>query len=166
MEAATKEAPSPKSGVKIIEADPPVTVEKNTIRSAVAKWVAMRALDSDLTNIEIAKRLGLTRQTLQGYLTKATREGWLKFDDPLEKIEHEVIPMTVDNLIHFLSIKDKTVTIEAAKGTIFKTYLDSKGVSNNQSTVLALKIEMPDGKDTPIVTGQILGKPRQIEESD
>lgn len=108
--------------------------------------------------------LGVSHSTLQASILKAVEEGWLKFEDPISKIEYQIVPKVVRNLAKLLDEGDKQVTLETAKGTIFKTYQESKGISDAPKTVLALKIEMPEG-DVPIstaVTGQILGTPRVL----
>lgn len=88
----------------------------------------------------------------------------MRFEDPLSKLEHEVIPKVVANLSKFLDEGDKTVTIETAKGTIFRQYADSKGISEQPVTVLALKIEQPDEMNggMKVVAGHVVGKPRVI----
>jgi Mn-dependent DtxR family transcriptional regulator len=143
-----------------IDADMPVLVAKGrTYRDLVAAWIEFQIEDPKITKVETSRRLGISQKTLHASINRAVKEGWLKFDDPLSRIEHEIVPKVVDNLNHFLDKKDKTVTIEAAKGTIFKTYLESKGISEAPQTVLALKIETVDG-DAKVIEGHVLGKPR------
>lgn len=136
----------------------------NSIRSRIADWLEVRALEPGITNTEIARRMGISRQSLQALIYKAQQEGLLKFEDPLDKIEYEVIPKVVNNLNHYLDAKDKTVTIETAKGTIFKAYQESKGINEAAQTILALKIEAaPGGEGVKVVSGHIVGKPREVE---
>jgi hypothetical protein len=143
-----------------IDADMPVLIAKGrTHRDLIAGWIEFQIEDPKITKVETARRLGISQKTLHAVINQAVKEGWLKFDDPLSRIEHEIVPKVVDNLNHFLDKKDKTVTIEAAKGTIFKTYLESKGISEAPQTVLALKIETVDG-DAKVIEGHVLGKPR------
>lgn len=143
--------------------DAPMLGQSRRARDRVAQWIAIRAQEPHLLQREIADKMGINPKTLTSLLYNATKAGWLQFDDPLEKIEFQVIPKTVDNLIEFLNQKDKTVTLETAKGTIFKSYQASKGISDAPSNVLALKIEMGD-PTTPVkeITGQIVGKARSI----
>jgi len=81
----------------------------------------------------------------------------------MDQVEHLLIPKVINNLNHFLDAKDRTVTIETAKGTLFKVFQESKGISEASQTVLALKIEQPEGMQTQ-VAGKIVGKPRIVEE--
>jgi len=133
-------------------------------RECIAKWIALRALDPDITQVEASRQIGISRRHLQTLIQRAAQEGWLKFEDPLNRLEYVVVPKVVDNLEKFLREGDKTITIETAKGTIFKQYQESKGISDGNQTILALKIEPADASQIKVVTGQIVGTPRQLEE--
>jgi transposase len=136
-----------------------------TPRGRVADWVRLKASVPGITLSQIAERLSVSRHTLNGYISKGVREGWLLLDDPLERVEHELKPMVVDNLKHFLKLKDKTVTIEAAKGTIFKEYQAEKGISDAPQTVLAIKFEnIEDVPKIRNVSGSVVGKPKGLED--
>lgn len=155
----------------VIEADVEPTpvevihVQSRTPRARIMEWVALRASNPGITNIECAARMGMSVQYLNTCITRASREGWLVFDDPVSRIEHEIIPKVIDNLNHFLDQGDKAVTLETAKGTIFKQYQESKGVSDAPKTMLMLKIERPeDSQEIKVVSGVIVGKPRLIVE--
>lgn len=99
--------------------------------------------------------------------------GNLTFDDPMEQIEFEIVPKTVQNLSELLDQKDKQATLETAKGTIFRAYQEAKAATPAAATVLALKLEFPkegDTKEATIALGQVLGQGRlpaqEDEESD
>jgi transposase len=160
-------APIPVDENEVIDADAPIIARtsRGSVREHVAEWAMMRAAEPDLTNKEIATRLGLSRQYLQGLLARAAREGWLKFSDPVSRMDYEIIPTVVDNLKEFLAQKDKAVTIATAQGTIFKTYLEAKGVSDTAKTMLALKIETSPNEhgDVKVIAGQVIGKAREVE---
>ena len=129
----------------------------------IAEWAAIRAAEPHLKDSEVAERMGLAPVTLKKYIYKARAQGLLRFDDPLEKLEFEIVPKAVDNLNTLMDAKDKIATLEVAKGIIFKQYLESKGISDAPQTVLALKIEMPEGGEEKIVAGTIVGRPRRLE---
>lgn len=181
-EAIARAAGNPASGVypaqspvqsqgltpQIVDADI-LEVPGRSMRDRVGQWMELRREDPSRTNLECAKLIGIAPQTLNTYISKAHREGWLRFSEPLARIEHEIIPQTLDNLSHYLSIaggRDKQVTIEVAKGVVFKQYLDSKGISEAPQMVLALKIETiaPEGSATPIKvgSGHVVGAPRTL----
>lgn len=143
---------------------PTLIAQDRSPRGRVAEWIAIRATDPSLTNNQIAERLGITPKALNSYIAKAVREKWLKFDDPLERMEHEIIPLATEEYKQLLKDGDKTAVIEAAKGLLFPLYKDSKGVTENQQSILAIKIEYPkkEGEviDAQVVKrGTIVGKP-------
>jgi hypothetical protein len=105
---------------------------------------------------------GFSPRTLYGIIYRATKEGWLRFEDPVQRIENEIIPKVVDNLSRMLDEGNERVTIETAKGTIFRKYQEEQGISDAAQTILALKIEQPDGTETKILTGRIVGRPKAI----
>ena len=136
---------------------------KATPRARIAFWVAARSERPTITVKEVAKQLQISPKTLERDIIRAHKGGWLRFEDPLARVEYGLIPKVLDNLEAFLDAKDKTVTIETAKGTLFKQYQEAKGISEQQSTVLAIKIEAPKDGEERVITGQILGRPKAIE---
>ena len=150
---------------EVIDADIPILITRTKgIRSSVGQWVEMRAENPNLTNGDIAAKIGISRGTLQGYISRAVQEGWLKFDDALSRVEYELIPKTITNLSEMLDAKDQRATIETAKGTIFPAYQKAKGLSEAALTVLAIKFEQPEGENQRVIQGHIIGKPKVIEE--
>lgn len=107
--------------------------------------------------------MGISPRTLNGLIYQASKEGWLVFEDPLSTIEFDIIPQVVKNLKKFLAEEDKTVTIETAKGTVFKQYQEHKGVSDAPQTILALKIEQIEGDGPKMIAGHVVGKPKRLE---
>ena len=150
--------PDQTSGVLVkvseTEHDSPIT------RRHVAAWLKAKAEEPDLTNIDIAKRLGIAPKTLTNQIYKARKAGWLTFDDPLEEVEYGIVPKVVKNLNKFLDDEDKQVTIEVAKGTLFKQFQESKGITEKPMTILAIKLELPELGESQIVSGKIVGKPK------
>ncbi len=133
-----------------------------SLRSRVAQYIHFSVLNPNATLKDLAGMMGIAPGTLYKVIKEGQETGILTFDDPLARIEHEIIPKVVDNLTYFLDKKDKTVTIEAAKGTIFRQFQDSKGISDGNQTVLALKIEQADGTDIKVMTGHIVGSPKGL----
>jgi hypothetical protein len=149
----------------VLNADFPLIAQDLTSpRARVAQWITLRAAHPGITNKDIALKLGLQPRTLNAIITRAVKEGWLKVEDPLERVEYELVPRTIDNLKQFLDEGDKQVTIEVAKGTIFQSYKESKGLGDQSQTVLALKIEAPPGLNVKVAMGQIVGAPRSVED--
>lgn len=155
---------APQSATKdVINADNPLVTYKHTARTRIAQWIQIRHQEPGIKNIEVAKRMGITLPYLNSLISQATKEGWLKFDDPLSRIEYEIVPKTLDNMSLFLDQKDRQATLEAFKHTVAAQYKESKGISEGQKTVIALKIEAsPDGEPVKVLTGNIVGKPKDI----
>lgn len=150
---------------KVIRPDlPDIYTQKRTYRTHIAQWAMMRAQEPGITTKDVAIRLGLNPDTLRSIVSLAAKEGWLKFDDPMSQLEHEIIPQVSENLKYFLKKRDKQVTLETAKGTLFPQFKESKGISEAPQTVLAIKIEMPADKGrVSTINGIIAGTPRVID---
>jgi len=141
------------------------TSKPGSARERIIKWIELKAKFPDLKRKEIAEKMGMTDRGLEALIYKSTKHGWLKFNNPLERLENEIMPKVMDNLSTLMDDKDKTATIETAKATVFKHYQESKGITENSVTVLALKIEHPDPSQVRVIQGSIVGKPRILEES-
>lgn len=138
--------------------------EGPVVRVRLAQWLALRSENPDITNAECARRMGIHRATLNTIIQKSVKQGLLKFSDPLERIDHEIVPKVLDNISEFLSQKNPMVTMETAKGTIFKAYQEAKGISEAPKTILALKIEAIPHSDLTAkpVGGNVFGNPRSV----
>ena len=164
------ETPNPVKG-EVLNADiepGALVAQDRTGRGRIAEWIAHRSLDPTLTNNDIAEKLGIQPRTLNTLIARATKEGWLRFDNPFDRLEHEVVPLAVDNFKKLLKDEDKNATIEAMKGIVFPLYKESKGISDNQQSILAIKIEYPkvDGEvvDAKLIgRGSIVGKPNVFD---
>lgn len=141
------------------------TSNLNGVETAIRHWLTVKAIEPDITVSEAAKRIGLAPQTLYNYIHRAGKEGWLKFDSPLERVENEIVPKAVDNLVHLLEVGDKIATIETLKGTVFKTYQAKHAAQTTSQPILALKIEMvnPSEQSKMVIEGHIVGTPKVLE---
>ena len=75
----------------------------------------MKAEDPDITNIEIAKSLGISVNTLNNCIQIGRKEGWLHFEDPFNKIQYEMVPKVTDQMINLIDAGDQKAIIEAFK---------------------------------------------------
>ena len=146
----------------------PNSSKRQSAKVRVAQWLGTKAIEPELSNAEIARRMGISAQALRASISKGVQEGWLKFEDPIQAIEYQIIPKVVRNLNHFLDEGDKQVTIETAKGTLFKTFAEASGATQGPQTVLALKIELPERPtdEMKVVAGKIVGRPRSLSDSE
>lgn len=140
-----------------------ITDDPTSSRFRIAQWIDIKSKDPNLKRKEIAHQIGMTDRGLEALIYRATKEGWLRFSNPLERLENEIIPKTLDNLSTFLNEKDKTATIEVAKGTIFKHYQEAKGIVDKPTTILALKIETVNPDQVKVISSSIVGRPRVID---
>lgn len=136
---------------------------KKAYTHRVAQWFATRTANPNLSNREIAERIGVTYDTLMRCIAQARREGLLNFADPLDQLKYKVIPKAVDNLQELLDKKDKQATLETVKGTVFKTWQAQEVNQQITNLVLGIKIEMPDGQQSKVFTGQVVGIPKEAE---
>ena len=133
-----------------------------TPRERVLEYIKLRSEHKTATMKEIAGMMDLTSNGLYVALRKGIQGGWLKYSDPAERFEMEIVPKVVDNIDHYINLKDKQMTIEAAKGAgIFKTHQAVKVENDTPQAVLALKIETVPGTDIKIAAGSIVGKARE-----
>ncbi len=131
-------------------------------RRNVARFLEMRLEGKD--RAEIAQALGVSSHQLNVQIRQAVKDGWLVFTDPLERFQEQIVPKVVDNIDHFIGLKDKQMTIEAAKGAgIFKSHQAIKTETDAPPTILALKIETSPATDVKVETGAIMGVAREAE---
>lgn len=145
---------------QLLKPEPKVASRK--LRERVAQYITFKTAYPDDTREQLAKRMGVAAVTISTILRRGKETGLISFDDPLERVEFELIPRVIDNLAFYLAQQDKTVTLETAKGTIFKQFAEAKGVSEAQQTILAIKIEQPDNSTVKLVSGHIVGRPKEL----
>lgn len=131
------------------------------------KILALRA--REMTNPQIGEMLGLTAGTIDQYLYRAGKMGWLEelVDDPKDAIEYDVLHKVVRNLHDALDCDDPdrrdSMTVEVARGTLFKKFDPKTNVAPPPLTMLAVKIEMPAGEMPSVRAGAIVGTPAFLE---
>lgn len=135
---------------------------RNVRRAQIKKWLMWKSVEPDLTHKDAAKRLGIATQTLTNTIHIATKEGWLKFEDPLNELRYEIMPMVTHNLKYYLQQGDKDVTVKTAQGTLFKQFLDAEGIKEAPTNVLAIKIERAENALPTVGGGKIVGKARTL----
>lgn len=143
---------------EVIDGNPVMIATRRSKRDRVAEWILLRS--QGMRNQEIAARMGIKSSTLSTLVSKAAREGWLKFDSPADRLEYELAPLVVDNVRAFLDARDKQMTIEAAKGMgLFKTHQAVKIEGEQAPTVIALRIDIAE-PTTVREGGTIVGVPK------
>lgn len=139
----------------------PVLKDDRSFGARILQIVALKA--RGLNNKQVAEELGLAYGTVRQIIYKASKEGLIKYDDPYERFEQSIVPKVVDNIEYWIDQKDKKMTIEAAKGAgLFKSHQAIRVEGEAPQTILALKIQMPEGTENRQLTGRVVGKPRRV----
>lgn len=122
------------------------------VRTTALQIIAMRIAGMDDT--EIAKHLGLSYKSISPYVYRATKNGWLDFDNPKEQLKYAVVPKAVRNLDAALDKQEERlangmsvgdhVALKVVEMTIAKEY-DQQAATQMTQSVVAIKIEMPPG---------------------
>lgn len=141
----------------------PLVRQNRSARAHLTRYVALRA--TGLKNIEIAPMLGMNVTSLNSLITKASKAGWLKLDNPEEILEHAIKPIVLENIETFLKSDNDAhrlkMTVEAAKGVgYFKAHQAVKVEGDQSQMVLALRFETPEAPQGQIIEGHIIGAPR------
>ena len=141
--------------------------QTSLIRKKALAIVAMRA--QGYSTEEIASELGIRPRSVAQYVYTASKGGWLPrtkgsaFADPKDSIDFELAHKAVRNMNEFLDSPDietrKEMTLELAKGSLFKRFDQSKEATLPGMQVLAIKIDMPTTGDTPVREGSMGGAP-------
>lgn len=133
--------------------------EDSPIREAAMKIIALRL--GGLSDDQIAEHLGISRKSIGPYIYKAGKNGWLDYGSSREAIENGLAHKVIRNLNAFLddmSDNDsrREVTLEVAKGTIFKEFGAELAAAIAPSTAISIRIEQPSIQQ-PIREGTIGG---------
>lgn len=160
----------------------------SVVRKKAVAIVAMRA--AGYTTDEIAAELKLKPSSISTYIHRATKEGFLvnkhgsMLHDPTDQVEYELAHKVVRNLNAALddtlvTIADgemkpvskemREVTLEVARGTLFKKFDQPHEAPLPSMQILAIKVDMPTNGQVQAREGTIGGVPYvdgTIEESD
>lgn len=146
--------------------------KSSVVRKKALAIIAMRA--NGYTRAQISEELGIAPSTIDDYVYRATKSGALVgrdgrslLADPKEELETTLAHKIVRNFNEALDSPDEArrdhVTLEVAKGTIFKRFDPAKEAGAAPMTVLAVKIEMPAGAAMEARPGSIGGTPAYTE---
>lgn len=138
----------------------------------LAGLVALRAQGFD--NVEIAEKLGVSRQKLVALIEKARKEyGWSDLSD---RIAHRAVPQAIENILKHLDHEGTeealkkgmhTITRETVRGVgIFKNHTAVKQESKSENTnVLRVEIVLPNlpsgDSGAQLTEGSVLATPRR-----
>jgi len=123
------------------------------VRTQALQIIAMRINGHE--DEEIAKLMGISKNSISPYVYRATRNGWLDIDyDPKQRVQYQMMHNVVRNLEEGLNdeyrnektgMKVKTtVALKVAEGTLFKQF-DQQVAETPHTTIVAVKVIMPEG---------------------
>lgn len=134
------------------------------VRKKALHIIAMRL--GGYSHDEIAKSMGLSKQTIYGYIYRASRNGWVAHDNTEDRIEFSLGTKAVDALEELLTDEETSEKTRAKVALGVMEYVAPKKggeVGAQQQTVVAIKIEQPAGAPVPIREGTISGTPAFID---
>lgn len=132
--------------------------DNSIVREKALHIIAMRM--GGLKTPEIAKALELSEHSVNQYVYLAGKHGWLvnndNWADPNDRLEYELSHKVVRNLDEMLDspfpMVRQDVTLEVAKGTLFKKF-NEQSTNSQPVTMIAIKVEMPTGVQTTVREG-------------
>lgn len=142
------------------------------VKKTAMKIVAMRI--RGFPDAEIATALGLASPSVvRGYIHRAYRNGWLTddLDNPKDQVEYAIGHKLVRNMHEALDAVDPErrdkMTLEVAKGTLFKQFDPQPGATAPPMNVLAIQIQMPETNGmTTIRPGTSGGAPASFVDAE
>lgn len=137
---------------------PQYVVKTKGIRTKIADYVQLRIENPDISYDDAAKELGISKNTLRNYVFRAVSEGWLRFEDPLSRLDFEIIPQATQVTLDALAAKDVKVAIEVMKGTVFPEYRAIRGTADAVNNTIA--IQVVGGEGEPQVNIRSRGVPK------
>lgn len=135
--------------------------EDGALPPRMAQVVALRLVGMSVP--EIAQKLAITDHTVRMHLYQARRRG--KLADVPNILDHQVVPLAVENLIAGIEAGDKDYTLEVLKGRgAFRTHTHQASTGSVGPMHLQIQVELPKeahGAVIDVLPGQVMGKPRE-----
>ena len=142
------------------------------VRRVALLIMAMRL--AGMEDTEIAKELGISRNSIGPYVYRAGKNGWLDLSAPRERLEMTLASKAVDNLEEMLNdptvlekgqrVVKQEATHRLLEGTIYKQIAEPKQQQQAvQTTVVAIRVEQPPGPPQQIREDTMGGTPAYIE---
>lgn len=131
--------------------------------------IAMRI--AGMADDEIATTLQISRKSISPYIYRATKNGWLDLDDPKDRLQFQLMHKVVANLAEGLDspntlqtgMRERTaVALKVAEGTVFKQFQE-QNAPQLQQTIVAIRVEMPEGGLQQIREDTTGGEPAYVE---
>jgi hypothetical protein len=127
----------------------------------MAQVVALRLVG--MTVPQIAEKLAMAENTVRSHLYVARAKGKLTDVGPI--LDHQAVPLAMENLLNGLEEGDKDYTLEVLKGRgAFRTHTHQASTGSVGPMHLQIQVELPRGVQGNVIDvtpGQVMGKPRE-----
>lgn len=140
------------------------------VRTTALQIIAMRIAGMD--DDEIAKLLKISVKSISPYVYRASKNGWLEFDNPKEQLQYAVVPKAVRNLNAALDKQNERlasgltvgdhVALKVAEMTVAKEF-DQQATAAIAHSIVAIKIEMPPGAPQQLREDTTGGLPAYVD---
>jgi hypothetical protein len=135
--------------------------EGSELPPRMAQVVALRLVGMSVP--EIAERLAIAENTVRSHLYVARAKGKLMDVGPI--LDHQAVPLAIENLMNGLAEQDKDYTLEVLRGRgAFRTHTHQASTGSVGPMNLQINVELPKGAHGNIIDvmpGQVMGKPRE-----
>jgi transposase-like protein len=139
-------------------------------RGTPGGWKKRRALAVALvgqgySHAQIAELFGVTAQTMRQFLYRLRKEGEIK--DTEDRLDHAIIPEALAEMERLVQAGDKDMILAVLKGRGALKNHTAGGPAAGTAQVmtnLVVKFEMPVGVAKPVLAGQVVGVPRDVEQ--
>ncbi len=142
------------------------------VRRVALLIMAMRM--GGMEDVEIAKELGISKNSIGPYIYRAGKNGWLDLSAPRERLEITLAQKAVNNLEEMLDdatvlekgqrVVKQEATHRLLEGTLYKQIAEPKQqVQQSQTTVVAIRVEQPPGPPQQIREDTMGGVPAYID---
>jgi len=177
-EDAPVSLPHPIQAVLRAEADAIVATIETPELKALAKIandaaeIVMLRISDYLSFEEIAAKLGVTVQTVEGRLVKARKEGLLSTTEEIHgMLKHRLVPKAMDTLNYHLDQKSEESAIATLKGAGVLVSHQRSQQQSEVNTTLRLIVETRDGSPIPSIIdvrkfgGEVVGSGNPDDEA-
>lgn len=134
------------------------------VRLIALQAIAMRI--AGMEDPDICKALGISEKSISPYIYRAGKNGWLDIDNPKARMQYQVVHKVVRNLDEMLDSSDpgvrERITVETAKGTLFKDFGEQQQAPTQQ-TIVAVRVEMPTGPQQQMRDDTTGGVPAYVD---
>ena len=143
--------------------------EDSKVRETAVKIVMMQSV-AGMSKEDIGTALGISPNSIAGYLYKAGKNGWLDFDRPKDNLEYTLMHKVIRNLDESLDSTnvlqtgqaERTATaLKIAEGALYPKL--TAEAPQQASTIVGIKIHMVEGQQAEVRAGTVMGANTYID---